>query len=343
VKSQMIRKSFGKLVRFIFLNLGVLLSVVGPVHCEDQQLVEDVPQKCSYTANDLSKEAAGKGQSPEKIKFSDVNALFRSNYDRARKEILAGLGPIIFCSGNSLTLMDKGVRGESEVFIRDVYTELKEISHITLGTYVILINHTDRKLPEDVSTRLGDFRDKISAASKNLIPNGIPARLIDRQKRIIELTLNFIDGVIAKQSVSRDELREYARSVGGIDMENAYDAASSQLATIDGIVNKWSKRFSKEEWSRLYVVIETGHMPRERQASLQYFNKLLKQKREGLRIITTETIVSDEKAIDLLLNHILDREVAIDFFKDEWRMHRDLLSDGAEKYLKASKGQRPEK
>ena len=51
-------------------------------------------------------------------------------------------------------------------------------------------------------------------------------------------------------------------------------------------------------------------------------------------MITVDSGVGYEPGMDLLATHALDRKVAIDFFKDKWRMHRDLLSDGARQYLK---------
>jgi hypothetical protein len=318
------------------ISLLIFLCCALPACAESQMNSVMPPASASKTeVSDLTDETA-LSRDPAKMTFTDVNSIFHESYDNARKEILSDLGPVIICTGDSLTLLYKGTR-KNERFIKDNYTRLKEISHITLGTYVVLINHTTGSIPDDVQNRLRRLRNGILAASENLPSMGLSEALLNRQRTIVEITLKFIDSVLAKKTVSREELRRYTRSVGKLDLGNAYDAVSSQLATINGIVNEWSKRFSKDEWNRLYVVIETGHMPRERQSSLQYFSKLLNQKREGLRIVTVETLASEDKALDLLLTHILDRQVAIDFFKDEWTMHRDLLSGGAKKYLSKQK------
>ena len=83
----------------------------------------------------------------------------------------------------------------------------------------------------------------------------------------------------------------------------------------------------------------TSHMPRQGLLSFQYFSKLLNQAQEGDQIIVAESAgtTDEEQAIDLLLTHMLDGKVAVEFFKDPWRMHRDLLSDGAKEWLEKHK------
>ena len=41
----------------------------------------------------------------------------------------------------------------------------------------------------------------------------------------------------------------------------------------------------------------------------------------------------EPRALDLLATHLVDTQIAIDFFNDPERMNRDLLSDAARDYL----------
>jgi len=270
--------------------------------------------------------------SPTPLAFDHVNKLFRKNYAEAKQEILRKLGPVIICTGDTITLQ-RGVTRESHIFIKPRYSGLKEIAHITLGTYVLLINHIDEKLSTDVMARLKEFKESIETAKAQLTNEGLEQSDFDNQEELIAKTLAFQDEVLKAGTVSRAELREYSRSVGALNLSNANGAASSQLDTIDGIVAKWRANMTPREWNSMYVIVVTGHMPRQAQASFQYFSRLLKQKVEGERIIVMESAQTNEQAVDLLLTHILDGDVAVDFFKDRWRMHRDLLSDGAKKHL----------
>ncbi len=270
------------------------------------------------------------------LAFSEVNSLFRKDYANAKEEIRQKLGPIIICTGDSISLL----RGKDKTlltFIKPRYTGLKELAHITLGTYVILVNHTDEVLDDATLLRLRSFRDAIEQAKGKLANEGLEPDDTKEQEQIIGKTISFLDRVIKDKKVTRLDLRNFARSTATNDLDNAYGAVSSQLATIDAQVAAWRKDMSVDDWNKLHVIMITGHMPRQQQSSFQYFSKLLGQKREGERIIVMESSENDEQAVDLLLTHILDRKVAIDFFKDPWRMHRDLLSDAAKKYLQKHK------
>lgn len=265
--------------------------------------------------------------------FSEVNEIFHGDYKRAKEELKAELGPVIIVSGDAMTLIRDGKK-ETEVFIKDRYTVLKEVSHITLGTFVILTNHKDRSLDQETAGRLKRLRDAIAGARSTLAARGLEGEQLARQERLIDRTLAFQDRVLADNRVSARDLKNYARSVARDDLDNAFEAVSSQLATMDEIVSGWRQSLGEEEWKRLHVVIGTGHMPRERLASLQFFFKLLKVSREGKQVVTIESAADHDAAIDLLVTHMLDQSVAEDFFGDSWRMHRDLLSDGAAAYLR---------
>ncbi|MBX9723129.1 MAG: hypothetical protein K2X81_17130 [Candidatus Obscuribacterales bacterium] len=270
------------------------------------------------------------------LAFSEVNALFRKDYTNAKEEIRQKLGPIIICTGDSISLL----RGKDKTlvpFVKPRYTGLKELAHITLGTYVILVNHTDEVLDDATLLRLRAFHDAIEQAKGKLANEGLEPDDTKEQEEIIGKTISFLNRAINDKKVTRLDLQNFARSTAKNDMDNAYGAVSSQLATIDAQVAAWRKDMSVDDWNKLHVILITGHMPRQQQSSFQYFSKLLGQKREGQRIIVMESSENDEQAVDLLLTHELDRKVAIDFFKDPWRMHRDLLSDAAKKYLQKHK------
>jgi hypothetical protein len=73
-------------------------------------------------------------------------------------------------------------------------------------------------------------------------------------------------------------------------------------------------------------------MPREKNILAQYFQKLMGIKYEGEQFVYAET--GDEAACrNLLKTHITDRTLAVNLFNEPMRMHRDLLSDAAEKIV----------
>lgn len=271
------------------------------------------------------------------LAFSAVNEQLLKNYTLAKDEIRAGLGPIIVCSGNTIAL-HKGKNIASVVVIKPRYTGLKEVAHITLGTFVLLTNHTDDDLSTTQIDKLKTYKTGIEQAASGLEKNeGLAPADNPTQKELIDKTLTFLGNVIDAKRVSHADLQKYVRSCASPDMHNAYEAAGTQIAAMDEAVTKWHKAMTADEWKNLYVVIMTGHMPRQQLLSFQYFSKLLNQPQEGDRIIVAEGLSEEQQAIDLLLTHILDRKIAVEFFQDPWRMHRDLLSDGAKEYLEKNK------
>ncbi len=269
------------------------------------------------------------------LAFSDVNESVLENYAHAKDEIRQSLGPIIICTSDSVSLL-KGKDKTTIVFISPRYTGLKQIAHITLGAFVLLANHTDRKLSTETIDRLAKFRASIEKAAPRIKEEeGLQPGDQSRQQEIINMTLSFLSTAIDEKRVSHDNLLKYAHSCAEQDLENAYEAAGSQITAIDDAINTWHKEMTAEEWNKLHVIIWTTHMPRQDLLSYQYFARLLNQTAEGSQIIVAESASpgDDEQAIDLLLTHILDKKIAEEFFQDQWRMHRDLLSDGAKEWL----------
>ena len=91
--------------------------------------------------------------------------------------------------------------------------------------------------------------------------------------------------------------------------------------------------------SALYVVICAGHQARYREASKQYFQRLLNEEDgEGAhfenRVVYAEHIYEIDAALDLLARHVNDQQASIELFNSPTRLQEDLMSDGAEAYLK---------
>ena len=138
-----------------------------------------------------------------------------------------------------------------------------------------------------------------------------------------------------EKSVSAKELRKFTRDMAPRTLDNAYEAIKIELGNVDKNLRPFKEKITPEQWKNMYVVILSSHMPRIQERRSQYFCKLLREKDLGHRVIYYEGPPYDEKAaLKLVATHILDRSVAIDFFKDPKRMHRDLLSDAAKKYLR---------
>jgi len=163
---------------------------------------------------------------------------------------------------------------------------------------------------------------------------------MERQKRILDESLSLMDEAMRNKMVTRESLLRFVKSVRKDVSANLDEAVAIELASLDDCVCSATKEMSEAEWKQLHVVIMSSHMPRNANRVMQYFQKLLGEDREGKRIIYMEGPDDNEKALDLLATHILDFDIGNVFFGDPWRMHNDLLSQGAAKYLRKHKIQR---
>lgn len=266
-----------------------------------------------------------------------VNGVFHKIYGKRRSEIKKTLDPIVIVKGNQLILVRDGKR-QSFVLTSDRYDFFKIVSHIPLAIYVSLYDDTDKSINDDTTAELVELKKSILIARKNLADWKLSDSLIELQNSIIDPSLSFIDEVVSNKEVSKASLRSFTRKMAPLTLDNAYEAVKIELGTIDRNLRPYKKQLSKKEWNNLYVVVLSSHMPRIKERRVQYFSKLFKEANPGHRIIYYEGPPYDEAAaLKLVATHILDRNVAVDFFKDPERMHRDLLSDAAKKYLKKNK------
>lgn len=264
--------------------------------------------------------------------LQEVNDKFRELYSEARTRTIKKSQPIIVAVSDVLSLHD-GATKETTRIISDKYTLLKSVDHIVLATFVTLELDTDQILSDVKVKQVQDLHALSKKALNSLDNSGLKGDLLDRQKQLIGMALKLQSSVIEEKRVSSNALTQFCRDSEKMVMQNVDDAVADQLLAIDTQVRQWRKQLGPERWDDLNVVVVSGHMPRERNATMQYFGKALKVKREGARLYYCEGLSEESDGLNLVGTHILDRKIAVAFFKDEWRMHRDLLSDGAAKYL----------
>lgn len=264
--------------------------------------------------------------------FQEVNDKFRQIYAETRSRTLKKSEPIIVVFGDHMVLIDQS-RRDSSNFISDKFNLLKSVCHIVLATFVALELDTDQRLSESKLKQIRELESFSKKALSSLDKSGLKGEVLDRQRQLINTSLNVMETALKDKKVSAIALRDFCRNNRKMIEQNVDESVADQLLAVDYQVKQWRKELPKDKWDALKVVIVSGHMPRERQSNLQYFQKLFKVKREGSRIYYCEGLSEESDGLNLVGTHILDREIAINFFNDEWRMHRDLLSDGAAQYL----------
>lgn len=276
--------------------------------------------------------AEGDAVKAEEDALRALNQAFRDAYRRARQESLDRAGPVLIERGGTLVLLNEGRRQEVE-YMPALYHQVKAVAHVPLALYVVLTHHTGGPLGDEMLAELRRLRDLVVKARDGLEALAHPADVLGKEHQVIADALAFLDGVVGRRQVSREELLEFTRAQGPALLALAAVAARSQLDALHAQVSAWRRQLGDEAWARLRVVVSGSAMPRPGHISVQYFAKLLGEAGEGRRLIYAEGLFEEPKALNLLGTHLLDGTVGDAFFADDRRMNRDLLSDAARDYL----------
>ena len=265
--------------------------------------------------------------------LEQLNAAFRSTYKAAKERQLAGT--VLVLDGDRILWL-RGKATVAEATVRPpLYHRLKGVDHVALALYLKLLPLEDRPLAAEDRQGLALLRPLMLAARREQAITFLPGPVRSRQEQILDHCVALLDGVLREGRGSRPLLAAFARDLAPLLMANVREAAGLQLDALHGAVSRWRQAMSEAEWQGLRVVLMSAHMPREGEVNWQYFSRLLRQGREGDRIIYAEGLWELKDALDLLATHGVDRGLGASFFGDPERMHRDLLADAAKAWVDA--------
>ena len=261
-----------------------------------------------------------------------LNNAFRGEYSRAKTEALSKVGPLIIVEGTKAVLVRDGKKTEAEIQPA-MYQALKAVAHIPFAVFLLFDESDFRELTEERIIQLRDYRKLIADAKSSLGDRGFSETQLQRQQKIIDDSLAFLDAAIENRQVQKTVLDDFARQMAPMLLENVDEAARVELDALHSHVSEWRNQMTPDEWKALHVVVMVAHMPRDEELTVQYFQRLLDEPGEGHRIICAEGLWEEPRALDLLATHLIDGNAGAAFFGDFMRMHRDLLADAAKAYI----------
>ena len=290
----------------------------------------------SFAALITAKQVAAEVNAPAPQNQTDplvtLNNAFRGEYSRAKTEALSRVGPFIIVEGAKAVLVRNGKRTESEIQPL-VYQALKAIAHIPFAVFLMFDQSDFGPLADERITELRDYRKLIVDAKSSLGDRGFSETQLQRQQKIIDDSLAFLDVAIENRQVQKTELDEFARQMAPVLLENVDEAARVELDALHSNVTEWRHRMTPDEWKALHVVVMVAHMPRDEELTVQYFQRLFDDPIEGHRIICAEGLWEEPRALELLATHLIDGAAGVASFGEYMRMHRDLLADAARAYI----------
>ena len=264
-----------------------------------------------------------------------LNNAFRAEYSRAKTEALSKIGPLIIVEGSNIILVRNGKRTEAQIQ-PPLYHSLKAVAHIPFAVFLMFDQSDFGQLTEARVAELHDYRKLIVNAQSSLGASGFSDIQLQRQQKIINDSLAFLDAAIQNRQVEKTALDDFARQMSPVLLVNVDEAARVELDALHSHVSEWRHQMTPDEWNALHVVVMGAHMPRDSEITMQYFQRLLDEPVEGRRIIFAEGLWEEPRALDLLGTHLVDGSAGAAFFGEFMRMHRDLLSDAARVYIRNS-------
>ena len=314
-------------------------------------LLPILPLKAQEPPAPVTPHERGVAQLSPSDPLTPLNAAFRNAYARLRTEVLAKTSPIIIQSGDRMVLLKDGARTEAPALTHR-YHELKTVAHIPLALYVMLAPQANLKLDEAQLNKLREYRALVVQARTSLEGRGFHPEQQQRQLRIVDRSLAFIDTTLGIRTVSSAALRQFTLNHSKDIRANIYEAAEDQINTMDKHLKVWLAQMTPEERKRLRVVVGAAHMPRVGNLTMQYFSVALSEPYEGryeeeeergndFRLIYSGSLFEEEDALRVLATHLLDADIGIYFFNDVQRMHRDLLADATEEIIRKKFGKMP--
>jgi len=264
-----------------------------------------------------------------------LNNAFRAEYSRAKTEALSKIGPLIIVEGSNVVLVRNGKRTEAQI-LPPIYHSLKAVAHIPFAVFLMFDQSYFGQLTEVRVAELRDYRKLIVNAQSSLGASGFSDIQLQRQQKIINDSLTFLDAAIQNRQVEKTALDDFARQMTPVLLANVDQAARVELDALHSHVSEWRHQMTPDEWNALHVVVMGAHMPRDSEITMQYFQRLLDEPIEGRRIIFAEGLWEEPRALDVLGTHLVDGRAGAAFFGEFMRMHRDLLSDAARVYIQNS-------
>jgi len=261
-----------------------------------------------------------------------LNNAFREEYSRAKTEALRKVGPLIIVEGTKAVLVREGKKTEAEIQPA-MYQALKAVAHIPFAVFLMFDRSDFGEFTEERVAELREYKKLIVDAESSLGDRGFSEGQLQRQHKIIDDSLAFLDAAIENRQVQKTALDDFARQITPLLLENVDEAAKVELDALHSHVSEWRHEMTPDEWKTLHVVVMVAHMPRDEELTVQYFQRLLNDPIEGHRIICAEGLWEEPRALDLLATHLIDGNAGEAFFGDYMRMHRDLLADAARAYI----------
>jgi len=262
------------------------------------------------------------GESPS----TPLNDWFTGRYAIARQAPPARLteapDPLFIRTGPELVCWHRG-RRRSAVLMTGRYDRAKAISHTPAAIHLALRGRVGVSLTEHELAMLRELDDSVRADRQ---PANGP------EETMLAVCHDFLERTLAAGTVGAEAMSAFADATLEPMGELIRIGTRAYLEALHDTVRRWTAGWDEGTWGRLLVVICAGHAPRYKESTRTYFTRLLGES-HGLgakgeeRVVYAEAAESEEEAILLGAEHLLNRELGRVFMKSSVALQEDVLGD----------------
>lgn len=266
----------------------------------------------------------------------NLDSAFITAHATANKLNLDTGGPIILLRDGQLVLIRNKTEVSTQVILPD-YQVFKTFAHVPVAIYLMLEPHGVGNFDTQRLEQLQNYRAELEIVENNIKQIGLSGADLERQKSILTESKQFLDKIIQQQSFTSGELRSFTRHMLPLIQENIACAAASQLKAMHRQVMAWKQEMSPAEWKELRVAVKGAVLARQGNLVKQYFQRLMHEDSEGVRLVYMELYFPPTPMQTLLATRAIDRGISSAVFGNPDRMFTDVLADAAEAHIKCMK------
>ncbi|MAQ18987.1 MAG: hypothetical protein CMN30_29840 [Sandaracinus sp.] len=261
-----------------------------------------------------------------------LNDWFTGRYAIARQELMARLteapDPLFIRMGPELVYWHHG-RRRSTVLMTDAYDRAKSVNHVPAAIHLALRGRIGVALTQGEVALLRDLDADVVAAKRHLR---------GPENAMLNACHDFLERALKEETVGAEAMATLAETTLVPMHEVIRLGTRVYLEALHEAVQGWSRDWDEATWGRLLVVVCAGHAPRYKESTRTYFCRLLGET-HGLgakgeeRVVYAEGAETEEEALRLGAEHLLNRELGRFFMKSSVALQEDVLGDATEAIL----------
>ena len=280
------------------------------------------------------KEASSKAyaQHPERTDLEKIQKMFLEDYESLDlalvTRMLRGDRPVVRILGGDVFLFHKGEKIKM-AFLPTDFVNLTMLSHVGVGLHIqhelYLINPNDQTIFDRLHQKI-----KLIDSVATELTNGMQLLPLQRERNLKLLTLCRAYIVSTLEQGKFQEFKKFANQMTPLFKANLTDAANLYVDGLHQRVQEVRQKLSAEEWEKLRVIVSATRQHRAGEPAMLYFQKLFNQAPgEGTstekKVIYAEKVWDERLSLQTLASHLIDRQIGVTLFDDEYRLQGDLL------------------